>query len=68
VAILRAFREGWDVKSRPSATLPFCFVGPRDPLLFVIFTIFFFKFSPKTACQVPKPPNFIKPKKIEVAI
>ena len=36
-------------------------------LLFVAFTSFFRVFSPKIACQVPKPPNSLKPKKIELA-
>jgi hypothetical protein len=33
-----------------------------------VFTIFLFKFGPKAACQVPQPPNPIKPKEIELAV
>jgi hypothetical protein len=36
--------------------------------LFVVFINLFFKFGPKTACQVPKPPNPIKPNEIELAV
>jgi hypothetical protein len=41
---------------------------PIHPLLFVVFTSFFFRFRPKTACQVLKPPNSIKKKEIGLAI
>jgi hypothetical protein len=40
----------------------------RDPFSFLVLTNFFFIFRPKIACQVPKPPNSLKPNKIEFEI
>jgi len=38
-----------------------------DLIAFVFAVVFSSKNSPKIACQAPKPPNFIKQNKIELA-
>jgi len=45
----------------------FSVIPEGDLLLFVAFAFIFRVFSPKIACQAPKPPNPMKKKKIELA-
>jgi hypothetical protein len=50
--------EGWSEAPRGEAT---------ESIAFVFAVIFFRVFSPKIACQVPKPPKSFKQKEIELA-
>jgi hypothetical protein len=46
----------------------FSVIPADDLLLFVILTTFFYKNSPKIACQAPEPPNSHKQNGIELAL
>ena len=77
----QSYREGWDANRPPSPVFAVVVEiaglqpGVKSPaeaeatdlIAFAVALLFFFKFSPKIACQVPKPLKSLKTQELALA-